>query len=342
MAVSVALVLPVAQALGWFGTMPRDQRPRSLAPDFGQADTHRAAGLSCVHVGFEQDGERWLHTLHLRSVPGFGWAAISPYGYGGPLCNCGDPAFIRRAWDAYQAWARGRAVLGEFCRFHPETPHQRFFLGDVRPNRATISVDLQAQPLESQFNTLARRKLKRTADVPVRWSRHPDDWRTFGGFYRRAMAAMGAHERYHFGDDYFAAIAGLEGVELCICGEGADWLSAGVYLFQRRLAGDGRPGGTLEYHLGASSEGGHAIGSAYRLQHAAAIEGAARGLARLYLGGGTGTDPDNPLLFYKRAFSRRERVFHVGNAVHHEALYDAFARSRGYDRESAPTHLLFD
>lgn len=342
MAVSAALELPAGEAIAWFEAMPRDQRLRSLAPDFARADTHRAPGLTCVHVGFEHGSARWLHTVHLRAVPGFGWSAISPYGYGGPVCNSEDAAFIRRAWEAYQAWARGREVLGEFCRFHPEAGHQRFFLGDVRPNRSTVSVDLQVQPVEAQFNTLARRKLKRAADVPVRWSRDADDWRHFGGFYRRAMAAMGAHERYHFDDGYFAAIAALQGVELCICGEGADWLSAGVYLFQRRLPGEAGPGGTLEYHLGASSEAGHASGSAYRLQHAAALEGAARGLAQLYLGGGTTTDPGNPLLFYKRAFSRRERTFHVGNAVHHEALYDACARSRGYHRESAPTNLLFD
>jgi UDP-N-acetylbacillosamine alanyltransferase len=341
-AVSAALEMPVGEAMAWFEAMPQDQRLRSLAPDFAQADTRRAPGLACVHVGFEQGGARWLHTLHLRAVPGFGWSAISPYGYGGPLCNSEDPAFIRRAWDAYQAWARGREVLGEFCRFHPEARHQRFFLGDVRPNRATISVDLQLRPVETQFNTLARRKLKRTNEVPVRWSRHADDWRAFGVFYRRAMATMGAHERYHFRDEYFAAIAALQGVELCICGEDAGWLSAGVYLFQRRSPDDASPGGTLEYHLGASSEAGHAIGSAYRLQHAAAQEGAARGLAQLYLGGGTTTDADDPLLFYKRAFSRRERTFHVGNAVHHEALYGAFALSRGYHRESAPINLLFD
>jgi hypothetical protein len=334
--------MPVGEAMAWFEAMPQDQRLRSLAPDFAQADTRRAPGLACVHVGFEQGGARWMHTLHLRAVPGFGWSAISPYGYGGPLCNSEDPAFIRRAWDAYQAWARGREVLGEFCRFHPEARHQRFFLGDVHPNRATISVDLQVRPVETQFNTLARRKLKRTNAVPARWSRHADDWRAFGAFYRRAMATMGAHERYHFSDEYFAAIAALQGVELCICGEDAEWLSAGVYLFQRRSPDDASPGGTLEYHLGASSEAGHAIGSAYRLQHAAAQEGAARGLAQLYLGGGTTTDADNPLLFYKRAFSRGERTFHVGNAVHHEALYGAFALSRGYHRESAPINLLFD
>lgn len=334
--------LAPVEAQAWFATMPRQQRLCSLSPAFVQADVHRAAGLRAVHLGFEQGEGRWLHSFHLREVAGFGWAAMSAYGYGGPLSSSDDARFIAAAWSAYSDWARSHRVLGEFCRFHPEAGHERFFLGPVRANRATISVDLAVSPVDSQYNALARRKLRRAATIPVRWSRQPQDWRAFGPFYRRAMAAMGAHERYHFGDAYFEAIASIDGAELCICGEGDDWLSAGAYLFQSRGPHDDGVGGTVEYHLGASSEAGHASGSAYRMQHAAALEGQRRGLANLYLGGGTTPEPDNPLLFYKRAFSRRERTFHVGNAVHHPALFESFARSRGYHPQGAPPNLLFD
>jgi hypothetical protein len=334
--------LSTDEAQSWFDAMPRVQRLCSLSPGFARADLSRSPGLRCVHVGFEQAGTRWLHSIHLRPVADAGWAAISPYGYGGPLCDRPDAAFLSAAWAAYTGWARAQRILGEFCRFHPEAAgHEMFFGGAVRPNRATISVDLTVVPVESQYNTLARRKLRKAA-MTVRWSHEARDWRAFGPFYRRAMLAMGAHERYHFSDAYFSAIAAVPGAELCICADGPEWLSAGVYLFQQRGAHDVEVGGTLEYHLGASSSRGHATGAAYLLQHAAAQEGQRRGLANLYLGGGTTAEPDNPLLFYKRAFSRRERIFHVGNAVHHEPLFAGFARSRGYDRDSAPPNLLFD
>jgi hypothetical protein len=309
--------LATAEALEWFAAMPREQRLRSLAPDFAQADLARVPDHRCEHLGYEEGAQRWLHTVHVANH-----AAISPYGYGGPLCTTDDAGFIGRAWAAWTRWMREQRIEREFCRFHPEAGHHRFWLGDVQPNRFTISVDLGLEPVEAQFNTLARRKLRKTAAVPVRWSRDAADWPRFGAFYRQAMAAMGADAKYHFGDGYFAALAALPGIELCICGEDGAWLSAGVYLFQHREPGDLGRGGTVEYHLGASSAQGHAAGTAYLLQHAAALEGHRRGLAQLYLGGGTTTGEDNPLLFYKRAFSRRERVFRVGNALHYHPQSD--------------------
>lgn len=341
MAVNALHELGPQEAQAWFEALPREQRVRSLAPDFAQADTVRAPGLACLHVGYAEGASRWLHTTHLVGIAGFGCAVLSPYAYGGPLCNTADAGFAARAWQAWQRRARERAVLGEFCRFHPEAAHQCFFGGEVSCNRSTISVDLLQEPVEAQFNSLARRKLRRAAHVPVRWSTAPADWLAFGAFYRAAMAAMGAHERYRFGDAYFGAIARLPGAELCICGD-AEWLSAGVYLFQARLPQDHGPGGTVEYHLGANSAAGHAAGTAYLMQYTAATEGRRRGLAHLYLGGGRTPRADDPLLFYKRAFSRRERLFHVGRAIHDEALFARYAEARGYHPDAAPPNLLFD
>lgn len=333
--------LDPAEADAWFAVLPPALRLCGLSPAFGRADVQRTSGLRCVHVGYEEGGQRWLHTFHVREIAKFGFAHSSPYGYGGPLASCEDPAFLARAWEAYVLWAGERGVLGEVCLFHPEARQERFFRGRIIPNRVTVSVDLRADPLEGQYSALARRKLRRARGLDVRWSTSEADWLAFGGFYREAMARMGAHPRYHFSDRYFAAIAAVPGVELCICSDSQGWLSSAVYLFHRAEGADAGEG-TVEYHLGASTERGKQAGAAYLIQHAAAQEGRRRGLANLYLGGGTTPDEDNPLLFYKRAFSRRERLFSLGRAVHHETLFAQFVRSRGYDRSNAPDNILFD
>lgn len=228
-------------------------------------------------------------------------------------------------------------MLGELCRFHPQVAHTAFFGGNVTFNRQTVSVDLTLADVDSQYNTLARRKIRRAHGVQVRWSRTEQDWAAYGPFYREAMAAMGAQPRYHFSDGYFQAMSGLDGIELCILSDGSHWLSAGVYLFQQ-----GAGPGTLEYHLGANSAEGHARGTAYLMQHAAALEGQRRGLAHLYLGAGTTPEPDNPLYFHKRCFSRRELPFHIGRAVHDAAGYLEFVRSKGYEMHNAPVNILFE
>lgn len=328
--------LTTPEAMQRFGRLPAQLQVRSLAPDFAHADTHRAPGLEVVHVAYEEAGEVWLHTMHRRAIAnGPMRGAISAYGYGGPLATTDDAAFVDRAAAAWQAWAAERGIVAEFCRFHPEIAHENYFRGEVRANRDTVSVDLAAQPIESQYNTLARRKLRRAGDVPVRWSTAAADWRRFAAFYRDAMRAMGAQARYLFDDAYFDAMGTLPGVELCICADGAEWLSAGAYLFQPT------PVGVLEYHLGASSAEGHERGTAYRMQHAAAVEGRRRGLASLYLGGGTTPDADNPLLFYKRCFSRRLLPYRVGVAVLDAPRYESLARQQGYDPHAALPDLLF-
>jgi hypothetical protein len=333
---SALVKLETGEAMEWFRTMPATQRLRSLAPDFARADTLRGEGLECRHAGYREGSKSWLHSVHRRRIAGGPAAgAISPYGYGGPLCNTTDEGFVSRAWTAWRAGAQAAGMVAELCRFHPGTPHHQFFGGEVQVNRETVSVDLTLAAIDSQFNTLARRKVRRCADVPVRWSRNAADWARFGTFYRAAMATMGAQERYHFSDDYFAAMAALDGIELCICGDGGAWLSAGIYLFQQE------GGGMLEYHLGASSEAGHLQGTAYLMQHAAATEGRRRGLGSLYLGGGTTPAGDNPLLFYKRCFSRRMHPYRIGLAVHDRPVFEETARAQGYDPAAALPDLLF-
>lgn len=334
--------LSTAEALTWFAALPRELQVRSLAPDFAAADTCRASGLQVLHLGYREGEAFWLLSTHVRRIAGGpASGAISPYGYGGPLANSGDAAFLARAWQAWHHEAAARGIVAEFCRFHPQTRQQEFFGGEVLENRQTVSVDLAVAQPDSQFNTLARRKIRRAAEVPVRWSVRPQDWRSFAVFYRSAMSAMGAHERYHFGDTYFDALSALPGVQLCICGEGGGergepdgWLSAGAYLFQSG-------GGVLEYHLGASSAEGHRQGTAYLMQHAAALEGRRQGMHSLYLGGGTTQVADDPLLFYKRCFSRRMLTYRIGTAVHAPDLFDAVARAQGYDPAAALPALLF-
>jgi lipid II:glycine glycyltransferase (peptidoglycan interpeptide bridge formation enzyme) len=119
---------------------------------------------------------------------------------------------------------------------------------------------------------------------------------------------------------------------LVIEGDG-QWLSGGAYLCDGPL---------LEYHLGASSPQGKALGTACLMQAEAAAFGQARGARDLYLAGGTDTSPDNPLLFYKRGFSRRALTFRVGEAVHDDNRYQAAAARRGYSPQQPPPRLLFD
>ena len=290
-----------------------------------------------MHLGFEQAGRRWLQSLHTHSLAGSdsSLGGISPYGYGGPVCDSDEPDFLRAAWQAHSRWCREHRVLAEFCRFHPEAANQSRSCAEVRFNRQTVSVDLLGVEPMRPYNEQARRKIRRAEaqGAQVRWSREATDLLSFAPFYRQAMTSMQAAPSYLFGDAYFEAMAGVPEVQLCIVELQGQWASAGLYLQGVQV---------IEYHLGASTPAGHAAGTAYLLQHAAALLGRSLGLRSLYLGGGTGTEEDNPLLFYKKSFSKRLLPFYTGQAIHDPDAYWSLAAQFGFDREHPPARLLFD
>lgn len=330
-------VLTLDEAQRRFLALPPRLRLVTLSPAFAAADAARDAQLQCRWLAFASGSAQWLHSFHLRALPGpaGAWGAISPYGYGGPLADREDAGFLAKAWAAYTAWCRQQGVLAEFCRFHPEAGNEVFFGGPVTLNRLCVSVDLTLPQVEAQFSTLALRKLRRAQarGARARFSRAPQDWSRFGAFYRDAMAAMGAAPWYHFGDPYFAALRALPQAWLCICEAEGDWASAGVYLFGEEV---------VEYHLGASSASGHGAGTAYLLQAAAARRGQEEGARALYLGGGITPAEDNTLLFYKKSFSRRLLPFRIGQTIHDEDAYWSRAALAGYDREHPPARILLD
>ncbi|QJW85039.1 hypothetical protein HK414_20355 [Ramlibacter terrae] len=219
--------LPLPEAQRWFDAMPLSLRVTSLSPAFAAADATRDPQLQCRWLAVEAGEWRWLHGVHLRPLPGGpgAWGAISPYGYGGPLASAQDAALLAQAWAAYGDWCRANAVLAEFCRFHPEAGNDIFFGGEVADNRMTVSVDLTLPQVESQFSTLALRKLRRAdrLGATVRFSRHPGDWRRFAAFYRAAMTALGAAGWYHFSDAYFEALATVPQAWLCVCELDGAW-----------------------------------------------------------------------------------------------------------------------
>lgn len=335
------VTLSTEEAQTRFEGLPPALRIASLSPAFAAADAHRDPTLRCVHAGLQGGDYQWLHSVHLRALPDLAgrartWGATSPYGYGGPITPSSDPVFLSQAWAAWQTWCRQEGVLAEFCRFHPHaTNSTRAFLGTVRENRLTISVDLTVSDVTAGFNTLTRRKIRRAqqAGVRARWSREPQDWLHFAFFYRQAMKDIHAAPFYFFTDAYFEALARLPFAHLLVCEREGRWLSGGVYLMG---------GGVLEYHLGASNAEGKETGTPCMLQSEAAMWGKARGAHSLYLGGGTDITPHNPLLFYKRGFSRRTLVFSVGEVIHDDNRYWRAAACLGFSPDRPPPRLLFD
>jgi hypothetical protein len=322
-----------AQAL--FEQLPKDKRLATLSPAYVVADASRSVDLEPVFICYRETGSFWLHGVHRGRVPGEMWFDLqSPYGYGGPLSSSTDAGFLSRAWADYARWCAESDILAEFVRFHPLTGNWRYYSGEVRDDRRTVAVALEAgSELLAGYLTRCRtaiRKAQAAGVVPI-WLSLADHIERFGSYYRDGMAAIGAEDFYLFDDAYFSALADLPGIKLLACHQRGTWLSAGLFL---------RGADTLEYHLSATTGDGRRMGATNLLLHAAAEWGQAEGLAWLYLGGGTDGREDNPLFFFKAGFSEHHFPFRTGFAIHHRDAYEKL-RSKHPETGKPSSRILF-
>jgi hypothetical protein len=115
------------------------------------------------------------------------------------------------------------------------------------------------------------------------------DW--FGSFYRAAMGWLDAEPVYFFGDEYFAAIGGLDHFVISVRDE-AGIAAAALFL---------RHGSEAYYHLGGRRVAPEPVLGAMSLALAEGIREATRsGCGVAVLGGGRSDRLDDPLFLFKR------------------------------------------
>lgn len=328
--------LSVDEASGWYERMPPAMRPATLHPAYVHADALRNSLLQPLFLGYEELGERWLHSLHRTKVPGLPlWDASSPYGYGGPLCSTDDPGFVAAAWAAYVEWMRAADVVVEYVRFHPALANERLYGGKVVDNRVVVSMDLELEDIAAGYAARQRQVLKKATGAALVYEEV--DLSAVAGefatFYRAGMAGIGAAAFYLFPDSYFEALgaSGLARVGVASSQQG-EWLGAALFL-------DGP--GMREYHLAATSTEGRKAGASTFVLHHSALAARERGLRQLYLGGGSDARQDNALLFFKAGFSPRRLVYRTGWNVFDAQQYEAVARRFQDERAAHPERPIF-
>lgn len=327
--------IDIRAAADLYASLPPEQRLATLSPDYVEADASRQADLQAVFWCYREGEHFWYHGFHLTPLPDVpGFDIQSPYGYGGPLANCADPAFLGRAWAAYVDAVRAQGVAAEFVRFHPLARNERFYGGETARDRDTVWVDLRLPAIAAGYQTRVRTAVRKASNAGLRfaWAPSADIPARFAGFYRAAMAALSAAKFYYFEDAYFESIAKMPAARLAVCSRGDEWLCAALFLFG---------GSCVEYHLAASSDAGKRLSASNLLLHEAAESCKVEGYAKLYLGGGTDRSADNSLLFFKSGFSSNRELFRVGWSTHDAPRYGAL-RDRWPDLHAAnPDKIMF-
>jgi hypothetical protein len=307
------------EAVQRFEALAIPTRPATLHPHYVAADAARNQSLQPAYLCYEQGGECWMHALHLTEVAGTQLRdASSPYGYGGPVCTTDDIDFVNAAWSAYLTWMREQRVAVEYIRFHPVLGNERHYGGRHADNREVVSVDLQPDDFTLNYAVRLRQTVKKAIGSGLVYEEIDlrDHGRQFGEYHRSAMREMQTDSFYLFDDSYFEQLGESGFAKLSYCRgpeEGSAWLAAAVFL-------DGA--GVREYHLAATNDAGRKLGASSFLLHEAALSAKRAARSQLYLGGGTDTKPENPLLFFKSGFSGRRLMYRTGSTIFDERAYD--------------------
>jgi hypothetical protein len=298
-----------------FDALPAEMQWPTLSPAYVAADALRDPQLTPVFLVSRENDCFLMHAVHEASIPGIDacdWQ--SAYGYGGPIVQHMDAAALARAWHGFEVEAATRRIVAEFVRFHPAVDGYRFYPGTVREDRPVVAIDLTVCDLLSSYTGRARTSIRKAerAGLQVTYETLESALDRFPSFYRRCMHEIGADNSYLFPDLYFEHLLRLSGARVLSVSYNEERLSMGLFLFGPKQA---------EYHLSGTVSAGRQSGATNLLLHAAAQAAQSSGCSTLYLGGGTSSRLDDPLLRFKESFGASRLTYRIGHQVYDPAAY---------------------
>lgn len=322
------------EAVRRFEMLPTELRMGTLDPRFVAADACRDQSLRNAHFLYEEEQQFLLHSFHLGAIQGTQLRDIqSAYGYGGPLANSKDAAFLDRADRSFRAWASEQAVAAEFLRFHPAADSRCFYPAPIQEDRDTVSIDLR-EDLLSQYQSRRRSYVRSALRGPLRCEFV--DARTmlekFPGIYAQNMSALGATPFYFFSHEYFERVLGLDFVRGTLAYDENGQAVAGLILAVCS--------GNVEYHLAAALPDAPTLATTL-LIHSVATHYQEAGAHLFYLGGGRSSNPTDSLLFFKRSFSRPGSKFCIATRVLDTTSYQGLQTLFRDHFATKPGRLLF-
>jgi hypothetical protein len=302
------VLVDLARAQNVFAQLPQALQLTTLSPAYCAADAARHTGLTPRFLLFHSGDALLLHSVHEMAIDSGGTDWQSPYGYGGPIAVNMTEELLREAWEAFDQTAREHAVVAEFVRFHPMADNHVWYPGSVREDRRVVALDLRADDLAASYTSRGRNTLRKAqqAGATLTWEEPLLFCEEFADLYRDAMRRIGATDFYLFGREYFEALFRLPSARVLSVRRDSRVIAASAFLFGPAV---------VEYHLSGTTAEGRQCAATNLLLHEAASRGQLEGRTVLYLGGGTDSAADNPLLRFKESFAPALRVFRFGYRI---------------------------
>lgn len=232
-------------------------------------------------------------------------------GYPSPL-HAGEPATVRRLFDALLDGLRARGYVSAFLRHNPFVGDSASLVGPTERIGTTVAVALDGggERRRAAYRENHRRDLRKAARLGLEVEAKAfaeEDVDAFRALYTETMARLGAAPAYFLDRDYFRGLAVSARLDYRLVTARLD----GVVLARALFSVSGH---VAQYHLGCSSEGPHRGAASKAVIDAGAELAAAAGCRHLGLGGGVAGAEDE-LLGFKRGFGPEARDVHGSKIV---------------------------
>lgn len=275
---------------------------------------------------FRKAGETFLYPFLQRKTPFLdGYYDISTaYGYGGPVYTTSDRSFLSKALEAFDAQARDRNIVAELIKFNPMLANhvglEPVYQGTVIPVCNTVFVEIgidEEYRWTTEYSKSNRQGVKKAQQHGATMDFSDDDhaWERFIHLYSKTMARNNASDFYHFSEDYFKTLReGLTG-NYTLCSAIVDGVIAAgmILIYGKQFA---------YWHLIGTEKEYQRIGINNFMHHHCIQWCKEKGIKRLLTGGGRTREDDDALLQFKKRFSKQLSMFHVGERVLDQNVYD--------------------
>jgi hypothetical protein len=297
--------------------------------DFDKLDAfHNQEVLTVVYgknwdsVLITEDEKAFLHAFSKQEIGDFGWYDIEPLiGYGGAVVNTSDVAFIGRALEAYSAFCREEKIIAEIMRFNcllgNHACFENVFPLYIVPVKEIVIIEcVKNEALQlQQFNEPCRRRVKKgRKECEFRVLDKEKEWEMFIRFYFNSLERVAAQKIWYFSSDFFERARQSKYFNVYGVWYKKQLASASLVIEYPLSA----------YYLLAGNSDDLVPGASELLIFGISQAIADKSIHNLILGGGNSSELDDPLLRFKKKFSKARKTFYLGKMVHDQERFAIF------------------
>lgn len=328
-------IIDVTQKAVWnelINGLPADQRDIYFTPEYYELYEKNGNGQACCFV-FQHSGEIALYPFLKNSINSLGIAKLDrgyfdiqgAYGYNGVVSSCYDSDFITAFHKCFDEFCSEQNIIAEFTRFHPIIRNDEFskdYMIRIK-DRQTVFIDITEDydTITGNYKASNRKKIRKALKnkFQITYSNDEESFKAFYQLYTETMNNANADEFYFFDWEYFKNFKELlkDNFILINISDEKELYASFILTYYGRYAHSCLSARNIELSkFGANN-----------LAHDLAIQKAKElGCENFHMGGGTTSNPDDPLLYFKSGYSRTLTDFYIGKRVHDQKIYEKVCR----------------